>query len=96
MPAALACSTRAGRGLPRLDERTLGPEPSVVEVRFGRLEEPVRQVVVRHALEVGPIVDEDGARSWDVEPVDEGAEPVLVDELLDRVARRQAGREALS
>ena len=40
-------------------------------------------------------MDEDGARSWDVEPVDEVAEPVLVDELLDGVARRQAGREAL-
>ncbi len=80
---------------PRVDEEPLRPEPAVVEVRFGRLEEPVGEVGVGRPIEIRRLADEQRARTGDVESLDEGAEPVLVDELLDGLAWRDARREPL-
>ena len=84
IPAALACSTRRTACVARVDEEPLRAEPPVVAVRLGRLEEPVGQVLVRRAVQVRRIADQQ--RSADVGCRDD--RPALGTDPCRRTARR--------
>ena len=85
----------AARLLAGVDEEALRPEPAVVQVGLGRLEEPVADRVVRRQVEIRRAVDDHGLRPGQIQAIGQQAELVLVDELLDRRGRWQAGRKSL-
>lgn len=79
-----------------VDERSLGAEVAPVQLRVGRLEEGVGELLVRQLGEVVEPTQADGSRPRDPETIGQCAEALLVDELLDDGARREARRKSLA
>ena len=96
IPLAVACSTRRSACSREWMKNPFVPNRRLCRWDSVGLRNPLLTLVVRREVEVGRAVDHQRARPGEVEPVGERPELVLVDELLDGLARREAGREPLA
>src|SRR4051794_586924 len=87
---------QAASVVPGLDEEPLRAERAVVGLRFRRLEEARRKVLVRESGEVGHVEDRHASRPWQVQLLGECPEAVLVDERPDGLVRSDARGEPLA